>query len=395
VFDEISAVAVIFGMRDRQPGFMQPRRPAERQRLRLAQIPFFPDLIEQLLCAARDALGLCCIHPVARGQGRHGLGAHVLVLVPDATEQIVEQAFAQRAVRHRQVLDPERAKRRGQNRHASRKHRRALDGKTRQLEPVHMPGREQPIAQLVETARTDAFVLEPQTLEHCLRGANGAGTAVGGLPAAGAELRLDGLEFEPGRGLGLLPALARDAPAGKVRERLAHAADVQALHELRPRPLPQHDLGRAAADVNEQPLLVMPRQIVRHALIDEARLLRPGDHLDAPAEHAPGTLEKRRAVLRAPQGGGGDRTHVGRGNAAQPFAEARQTIKRAPRRRLVQPSLRINPGGKAHHLLQAIKNVRLAVIEARDQQVEAVGTEIHDRDHVGGARGTAGTGKRH
>ena len=395
MLDEISAVAVILGMCDRQPGFMQPRRPAERQRLRLAQFPFLPHLIEQLLRAARDALSLCCIHPVSRGQGRHGLGAHVLVLVPDASEQIVEQALAQRAVRHRQVLDPERAKRRGQNRHASRKHRGAFDGKTRQLEPVHMPGREQPLAQLVETARADAFVLEPQALEHRLRGANGAGTAIGGLPAARAELRLDGLEFEPGRGFGLLPALARDAPAGKMRERLAHATDVQALHELCPRPLPQHDLGRAAADVNQQALLVMPRQIMRHPLIDQARLFRAGDHLDAPAEHAPGALEKRRAVLRAPQGGGGDRAHVGRGNAAQPLAEARQTIERAPHRRLVQPALRIYPGGEAHHLLQAIKNVRLAVIETRHQQVETVGAEIHDRDHVGGARGTAGTGRRH
>jgi hypothetical protein len=35
------------------------------------------------------------------------------------------------------------------------------------------------------------------------------------------------------------------------------------------------------------------------------------------------------------------------------------------------------------------------VIETRDQQVETVGTEIHDRDHVGGARGTAGAGKNH
>jgi hypothetical protein len=29
--------------------------------------------------------------------------------------------------------------------------------------------------------------------------------------------------------------------------------------------------------------------------------------------------------------------------------------------------------------------MRLAVIEPSDQQVKTVGTEIHDRDHVGGA----------
>ena len=45
--------------------------------------------------------------------------------------------------------------------------------------------------------------------------------------------------------------------------------------------------------------------------------------------------------------------------------------------------------------MQHEKQTLTAVIEARNQQVKTVGTEIHDRDHVGGARGTAGAGKRH
>ena len=57
--------------------------------------------------------------------------------------------------------------------------------------------------------------------------------------------------------------------------------------------------------------------------------------------------------------------------------------------------MRIESGGETHHFLQPVKDVQLAVIEARHEQMETVGTEIHGCDHVGGARGAGGTGKTH
>jgi hypothetical protein len=68
---------------------------------------------------------------------------------------------------------------------------------------------------------------------------------------------------------------------------------------------------------------------MRHAKIDQARLLPPGDHLDRKAQRGFGLFQELFGILRHAQGVGGHRAHSARVEIAQAFAKARQGIDAA------------------------------------------------------------------
>ena len=93
-------------------------------------------------------------------------------------------------------------------------------------------------------------------------------------------------------GLGAEPAVAEEA------HRQAHAADLERLGQQRLAAMAQDHLGGAPADVDHEARCRRGLQ-VRHAGIDEARLLAPGDDLDRMAEHGLRAPGRRRGCAPA------------------------------------------------------------------------------------------------
>ncbi len=148
-----------------------------------------------------------------------------------------------------------------------------------------------------------------------------------------------------------------------------------------------HDLGAAAADVDHQAAAGFGRQRVRDARIDEPRLLHARDDFDRVAECVAGALEEGLFASRDAQRVGADHAHVACVHVAQALTEALQTGQRARGHLLVEPAVRTDPGGEAHHLAHPVDDHELAVRIAGDNEVKAVRTQIDGRQHVGHSAG--------
>ncbi len=88
-------------------------------------------------------------------------------------------------------------------------------------------------------------------------------------------------------------------------------------------------------------------------------------------------------ALRLAQGVGADDAHLLRLDVLEPLAESLETRQGPAGRLAVQPAVRVEAGGQAHHFAQAIDDDQLAVRIARDDHVEAVGPEVHSGQDVG------------
>src|SRR5690606_20756188 len=71
-----------------------------------------------------------------------------------------------------------------------------------------------------------------------------------------------------------------------------------------------------------------------------------------------------------------------RGDVAQALAEAEQALERALAHLGMQPALRVEALGQAHHLAQAVDDAELAEDVARNDHVEAVGAQVDRRQQV-------------
>ena len=187
-----------------------------------------------------------------------------------------------------------------------------------------------------------------------------------------------------------LHRLLAQLAAAEIRERPVHAAHVQAVRLERLETLAEHDLRRAAADVDDEPARRVVREVVRDAEVDEARFFGAGDDLDRVSERFRGAIEERARVARLPQRARADRAHAADRHRAEALAETREARERFLLHGLGQVLLRVEARGEAHALAQAVDDRELVAFEPRDDHVEAVGAEIDGRDHVDvGRRGHA------
>ncbi len=173
-------------------------------------------------------------------------------------------------------------------------------------------------------------------------------------------------------------------------EARADAADVQAFEQLRLETLADDQLGRAAADVHHEALVLGGRQRVGDAEIDESRLLAARDDLDREAERLARLAQEGGRVLRDAQCIGADRAHGVARQAAQPLAELGQHLERPRLARAVEPLVGGEAGAELGLLAQRVERVDLAVHDAPDQEMEAVGSEV-DRSECFVARHASGT----
>ena len=99
---DVLAMAVVVVVRDVQADLVHVGRPGkELTHLLSVEIPVLRDLRKQLERRALDAIRLLPVHVVAIGQRLDTARAHVLFT--DATDQVVEQSLAQRAVGDRRI----------------------------------------------------------------------------------------------------------------------------------------------------------------------------------------------------------------------------------------------------------------------------------------------------
>ena len=128
------------------------------------------------------------------------------------------------------------------------------------------------------------------------------------------------------------------------------------------------------------------------AEVDQARFLAAVDHFDGVAQRGFGRHQERQRRAQLAHGVGRQRTHAIGRNIADALAEAGQTFQRALPRLGRQTALAIQPIGHAHRLAQAVHHSQLTEQVARDDHVEAVGTQVDGGQQVAVLQGGGGWG---
>src|ERR1700732_2153402 len=164
-------------------------------------------------------------------------------------------------------------------------------------------------------------------IEHPDRIADGAhrpGAAGGSVPATAAEGRLHRLELQARRQARALHALGGDLAVAEKPLTQRDAAHLQALELKRRERFADDALGAAAADVDHQAPSRLVRHGVRHAQVDESRLLHAGNDFDRMPERLARTLEERLLGVRQAQRVGAPHAHAVGVHVAQPLPETLQ-----------------------------------------------------------------------
>jgi hypothetical protein len=103
---------------------------------------------------------------------------------------------------------------------------------------------------------------------------------------------------------------------------------------------------------------------------------RPATTFDRKTERRFSLFQKCGRILGHAQRVGADGTHAMRIKTAQALAEALQAFERARLRIFVEAFLAVQTGAEANRLAQGIERVELVTDDARNLQMEGIGTEI-------------------
>src|ERR1019366_5492819 len=96
-----------------------------------------------------------------------------------------------------------------------------------------------------------------------------------------------------------LKSFFRNSPIIKINRTQADAAHRQTLEQQRRKTLPDHDLGRPAADVDDQTLVGTQRAGMHHARINQPRFLETGDDFNGMPQRGARPLQKPSLAPRA------------------------------------------------------------------------------------------------
>ena len=179
---------------------------------------------------------------------------------------------------------------------------------------------------------------------------------------------------------GLLDGALLDRLLGE--EALAHpdGADLEAAGVEHLAAEADDELGRAAADVDDEDALVEHRNRLEDTEVDEARLLDARDHLDAHPRFLAGALEEFGAVVGLTHRARGDGVHLcirGVGDPPEAGEGGDTAVDRLGRQLLHLARARPQP----HDLLLAVEDLEAVVARrAGDDEVEAVGPQVDGGD---------------
>jgi hypothetical protein len=133
---------------------------------------------------------------------------------------------------------------------------------------------------------------------------------------------------------------------------------------------------------------------VRDAEVDEPRFLVPRDDVDRKAKRRFRLREELRRIGRDAKRIGGDCAHGGWVQAAQPFAEARETSQRGTLRLRRDAAEIIQRRAHPQRLAPGIEPEDLVALDATELEPEAVRSHVDDRERRGRRLGT-GAGAWH
>jgi hypothetical protein len=224
--------------------------------------------------------------------------------------------------------------------------------------------------------RGNAFLAPALAHDDLAHRQNGAGSADHRLPAEPPVGDLDGLQLLACGDLGRAQRPGLDTAVREERRRVADAAHVQAFHVERVEVASEDELGTATADIHHQTLLRLVLEAVRHAEVDQARLLVAGDDVDGMAERALGTGDEIPGVARLAQRVGPDHAHGTARQVTHPLAELLEAGQRTGHGLVADVVVEIETGGKAHGLAHAVDDPEAVILGAGDDHVEAVRTEV-------------------
>ena len=298
-----------------------------------------------------------------------------------APQQVVQDALAQGRVAVAHGLDAELVEHRlhgGQSAHDDRLPVGTQPGQVGQR--VHMPGTQTELFQLFQPLAGDGRMAEVgiDQRQQRLGRAGGAHHILPAQPPEGMHVLGQPLAA-------VQPGLAQDGAGdlAAAEELLGerHAADLQRFTPFGLVVDADDALGGAAADVDDQPQLVIERQTVRRAQIDEAGLLTPGHHLDGVAQYRTGLLQKGADVVCHPEGVGGHGPEALQLQPLQPLGKAAQGLQRPLAGLVGQVEVFVQPGAQPDRLLDLVQNAQLGagrrLVDLGQQQAEAVGPQIH------------------
>ena len=378
---QVFAVLVIAGVRDRQAAFVQPRGPSQQLTAGfLVQFPLGQNLLQQAQRGCLDIGSMAVVHAVTLSQRRDRDATDIAVAEP--ADQIVQHAFTQRALGGEHAFELEAVEHAGQHRQPAGEHRAPVLAQIGVINLVHVAAVGQQLQGFFQTVAGD-FVLDPAFRAHHAPGAaDGAGGTNRDVPAGFAITLLEKLQLDPRRQPRLAQALFGDGAVLEKSLRVHHTPQRDAFHLARLAVLAEDQLGAAAADIHHQPARRRVAQAAGHPGVNQPRFLAAGDDLDVVTERAFGRSHEVPAFAQLAQRVGADHAHPLGRNAGQALAKALQTGQGPGLRLGDEFFLVIQPGRDAHRLAQLIPHLQVGALRARHDQVEAVGSQINGRDFL-------------
>jgi hypothetical protein len=361
---------------------MESRRPPQHGPVVFTlEVPVSGDPVEKLDRRRLHPGGMGRIH---RPTARHAVdGALAHVRMFDASNQVVEDAFAQRQLRYVHLLDVQQIEYRPQHYRPTHEYAAPVLGQTRQIELIEVGNAVQIFAQSFHGGTGDTPLAPALLLAYCADGLDGTGGTDGPVAGGVAEHVADGLKTELGLELRGPHSLALDLPVGEEPARQRDAADVQAFAIEYLEPLARDHFRAAAADVDDKTVLVPGLEAVGNTEINEACLLSSGNDFDRVSEHRLGPVQECVRVAGLAQGIGSHCSHAAARQVPQPLSEAIQTRQRVFLGPVRQHLVLIQAGAQTDGLPQAIDHHELVVMDLGDDQVETVGAEVHGGDGIG------------
>ena len=383
VLEQVGTVPVIAAVGDVEADLVQSRSPFQRHvRRRIPlELPGIPGLLQEIERRRLHSLGLREVDVIALLHAAHGAIARVLIRV--AADHVIEQPLAHGAVGDPHLLEIQSREDLREDGEAAGKDRPAILGQRRELQLAHVTCLGQIADDALETRRGDQQSLVVELADGLADRPHGAGAAGGAVPAAAPEGRLHRLELQARGQARSGHALGGDLAVAEEPLAQTDAAHLQALEVERREALADDELRAAAADVHHEALAGLARHGVRHAAVDEPRLLHAGDDLDRVAQGLTGALEKGLLAMCEAQGIRPDDADAVGTHIAQPLPETLQAGKRPRGRLFVDPAVLRDARRQADHLTQAVDDDELAVRVARHDHVEAVGAEVYRGEDIG------------
>ena len=215
-----------------------------------AQGPLRRRLIEQHFRGGRDARHMCAIGLKSLHQRVHRLRAHIFVM--NTSHEIVEHAFAQRAVGYLHALDAEFLKCAERDRAPAREHRTAIVAYPEAGKLIDPPKIDQRRPQFLQAGPRNAIVAPAMRGKRIGNREQTARGADCGPPALGTKGFLDRFELLARRNFRRAQSLGIDPPVAEIAFSHTDAAHVQAFHCDRLVMLADDEFGATTTDIHHQ-----------------------------------------------------------------------------------------------------------------------------------------------